>query len=53
LQAGLNGTSMQTVGALVLLVIGGMAVYGIAAGLFGAIRFDEVRDVLRYRAKRS
>jgi len=53
LQAGLNGTSMQTTGALALLVIGGMAVYCIAAGLFGVIRLDEVRYALRRRAKRS
>jgi putative peptidoglycan lipid II flippase len=52
-QAGLNGTSMQTTGALAFLIIGGMVVYGIAAGLFGAIRLDEVRDALRRRAKRS
>ncbi|MDA0340250.1 MAG: murein biosynthesis integral membrane protein MurJ [Proteobacteria bacterium] len=52
LQAWLNGTSMQTAGALALLVLGGMAVYGIAAGLFGSIRFDEIRDALRRRVKR-
>lgn len=46
----LNGTTLETAVALGLLVIGGMVIYVISAGLFGAIRFDELRETLRRRA---
>jgi putative peptidoglycan lipid II flippase len=49
----LNGTALETATALGLLVVGGIVVYGISAGLFGAIRLEELRDTLRRRAGKS
>ena len=53
LRAWLGGTTLEVAGALALLIIGGMIVYGIAVCLFGAVRFAEVRDALRRRARRG
>jgi putative peptidoglycan lipid II flippase len=49
----LTGGPGQLISALIGLVAGGAAVYAIAAALFGAVRFDEIRDALRRRAGRS
>jgi putative peptidoglycan lipid II flippase len=49
----LNGTTLETATSLGLMVIGGMVVYGVSAGLFGAIRFEELRDTLRRRPGKS
>jgi len=47
----LNGPAIQITLALALLVIGGVSVFTIAAFLFGAVRFEEIRDALRRRAR--
>ena len=47
----LSGPSLQTAAALGLLIVGGILVYGVSASLFGAIRFEEIRDALRRRAQ--
>jgi putative peptidoglycan lipid II flippase len=47
----LIGPSLQTALTLAILVIGGMAVFAIAAFLFGAVRLEEIRDGLRRRAR--
>ncbi|MDE0809029.1 MAG: polysaccharide biosynthesis C-terminal domain-containing protein, partial [Alphaproteobacteria bacterium] len=49
----LNGTNLEAAVALGLLVIGGIVIYVISAGLFGAIRFDELRETLRRRVGKS
>lgn len=49
----LAGSPAETTIALMVLIIGGMTVFGICAFLFGAVRFDEIRDALRRRANRS
>jgi putative peptidoglycan lipid II flippase len=49
----LSGGPVQIAAAFALLVIGGAAVYAMTAILFGALRFEEIRDALRRRAGRS
>jgi putative peptidoglycan lipid II flippase len=50
LRSWFHGSALEAAAALGFLVLGGMMVYAISAGLFGAIRFGELRDALRRRA---
>lgn len=49
----LAGTPLRVGGALAALILGGMIVYAITVCLFGAVRFEEVREALRRRARRG